>query len=313
MSTRLLRSLPLVSAFLLAASMLPAQTLTIYYTASLRGNLDGCTCERNKVAGLVKRAAYLRALPRSDASLRLDAGDILDATRDPDLSREILAVYRELGYAAVGVGETELSEGARALLAYSRRFPFLAHNLSIRAPSGRWVPLSSKPLLLKRAGVRIAILAVTDPETLRENRELKEGNIRLEDPDQTVRRLAGESRRKGVRLVIVLFHGPDAQVRRLAEQNPDIDLVLFGHQGWIVPPEKAGRALIASPGENGNRIGVLSLRLVASSVEGFEHRMVVFDYAKDPDDPSVRLRVTAYRKKLQARLRAEDKARSQER
>jgi 2',3'-cyclic-nucleotide 2'-phosphodiesterase (5'-nucleotidase family) len=303
MSTRWFRSLPAVAAFLLAASILPAQTLTIYYTASLRGNLDGCSCERNKVAGLVKRAAYLRALPRSEASLLLDAGDILDATRDPDLSREILAVYRELGYAAVGVGETELSEGAHALLAYSRWFPFLAHNLSIRAPSGRWAQLSTKPLLLRRAGVRIAILAVTDPETIRENLELKEGNIRCEDPDQIVRRLAGESRRQGARLIIVLFHGPDAQARRLAEQNPDVDLVLFGHQGWIVPAEKAGRSLIASPGENGNRIGVLTLRLGTSGVEGFEHRLVAFDYAKDPDDPSVRLRVTAYRKKLQTRLK----------
>jgi 2',3'-cyclic-nucleotide 2'-phosphodiesterase (5'-nucleotidase family) len=309
MSTRSLRSLPLSLAFLLASSMLPAQTLTIYYTASLRGNLDGCTCERNKVAGLVKRAAYLRALPRGGASLRLDAGDILDATTDPDLSREILAVYRELGYAAVGVGETELSEGAQALLAYSHRFPFLAHNLSIRASSGHWVPLSAKPLLLTRAGVRIAILAVIDPQVLADHKELTEGRIRLDEPGQTVTRLAGESRRQGARLVIVLFHGPNAEARRLAEQNPAVDVMLFGHQGWIVPPEKAGRALIASPGENGNRMGVLTLHLGYSGVESFEHRLVAFDYAKDPDDPSVRLRVTAYRKKLQARLRAEDEAR----
>ena len=308
MSTRLRRSLPLASAFLLAASILPAQILTIYYTASLRGNLDGCACERNRVAGLVKRAAFLRALPRSGADLRLDAGDILEATGDPDLSREILGVYRELGYAAVGVGETELSEGAQALLAYSRHFPLLGHNLSIRTPSGRWQPLSAKPLLLTRAGVRIAILAVIDPRMLADHKGLKEGGIRLDEPGQTVTRLALESRRQGARLVIVLFHGPDAEARRLAEQNPAVDLVLFGHQGWIVPPEKSGRALIASPGENGNRLGVLTLRLGSSGVESFEHRLVAFDYAKDPDDPSVRLRITAYRKKLQARLRPQDEA-----
>jgi 2',3'-cyclic-nucleotide 2'-phosphodiesterase (5'-nucleotidase family) len=306
MGIRSLRSLPLVSAFLLAAAMLPAQILTIYYTASLRGNLDGCTCEHNRVAGLVKRAAFLRALPPSSADLRLDAGDILEATGDPDLSREILAVYRELGYAAVGVGETELSEGAPALLAYSRRFPFLGHNLSIRAPSGRLLPLSSKPLLLTRAGVRIAILAVIDPLILADHKALKEDGIRLDEPSQTVTRLAGESRRQGARLVIVLFHGPDAEARRLAEQNPAVDLVLFGHQGWIVPPEKSGRVLIASPGENGNRLGVLTLHLGPFGVESFEHRLVAFDYAKDPDDPSVRLRITAYRKKLEARLRPQD-------
>jgi 2',3'-cyclic-nucleotide 2'-phosphodiesterase (5'-nucleotidase family) len=105
--------------------------------------------------------------------------------------------------------------------------------------------------------------------------------------------------------VIVLFHGGDGAARRLAEANPEVDLVLFGHAGWIVPPEKAGRALVASPGENGNRIGVLTLRLGPAGIAGFEHRLLAFAYDKDPDDPSVRERVRAYRKKLQKRLRSE--------
>jgi 2',3'-cyclic-nucleotide 2'-phosphodiesterase (5'-nucleotidase family) len=302
MKIRILRVLLLGAAALLSASLLPAQSLTIYFTASLRGNLDGCNCERNRVAGLVKRAAFQRTVPKD--ALVLDAGDILDATRDPDLTREILAVYKELGYAAVGVGETELSEGTEALAANARRFPFLSHNLQIRTKGG-WEPLSAKPLLLTRAGVRIAVLGVTESKALESHPELKEGNLRLEDPVRTVARLAEEARKQGARLVIVLFHGEDAAARRLAEASPQVDLVLFGHAGWLVPPEKAGRALVASPGENGNRIWVLTLRLGASGVESFEKHLVVFAYDKDPDDPSVRERVRAYRKKLQERLRNE--------
>jgi 2',3'-cyclic-nucleotide 2'-phosphodiesterase (5'-nucleotidase family) len=297
----------LAAAFLMTAALLSAQTsqtITVYYTASLRGNLDGCSCERYPVAGLVKRAAFQRGAPRD--ALVLDVGDILDAGGDPDSSREILAVYRELGYAAVAVGETELSEGLEALTAYSRRFPFLAHNLLLRSSSGRWTPLSAEPLLLTRAGVRIAILGVTDPETLQDKREVKEGRLRLDDPARTVQRLTAESRKRGARLVIVLFHGRDEKARRLAEQNPEVDLVLFGHQGWIVPPEKAGQALLASPGENGNRVGVLTLRLGAHGVSGFEQRFLAFDYSRDPDDPAVRERVRAYRKKLEARLHGGD-------
>jgi 2',3'-cyclic-nucleotide 2'-phosphodiesterase (5'-nucleotidase family) len=303
MRTRIPRALLLIAAALLSASLLPAQSLTIYYTASLRGNLDGCNCERNRVAGLVKRAAFQRTVPKD--ALVLDAGDILDATRDPDLTREILAVYRELGYAAVGVGETELSEGVEALAANARRFPFLAHNLSIRSPAGRWAPLSPKPLMLSRAGLRIGILGVTEPKMFESQKELKDGKLRLDDPVQTVASLAAECRKQGARLVIVLFHGEDAAARRLAAANPQVDLVLFGHAGWLVPPEKAGRALVASPGENGNRIGVLTLRLGTAGIAGFEHRMLAFAYDKDPDDPSVRERVRAYRKKLQERLRSE--------
>ncbi len=303
MRTRILRVLLFSAAALLSASLLPAQTLTIYYTASLRGNLDGCACERNRVAGLVKRAAFQRTVPKD--ALVLDTGDILDATKDPDLTREILAVYKELGYAAVGVGETELSEGAPALAANARRFPFLGHNLQVR-PKAAWEPLSAKPLLLTRAGVRIAVLGVTEPKTLEGHKELKEGNLRLEDPLQTVARLAEESRRQGARLVIVLFHGEDAAARRLAEASPQVDLVLFGHAGWLVPPEKAGRALVSLP--RGVRQPHRRAHPAAGprrASTGFEHRMLAFSYEKDPDDPSVRERVRAYRKKLQERLRNE--------
>jgi 2',3'-cyclic-nucleotide 2'-phosphodiesterase (5'-nucleotidase family) len=303
MRNRTLRALLLGAAALLCSFTLPAQSLTIYYTSSLRGNLDGCSCERNRVAGLVKRAVYQRTVPRD--ALVLDAGDILDATRDPDLTREILAVYRELGYAAVGVGETELSEGVQALAANARRFPFLAHNLLVRSPAGSWAPLSVKPLMLTRAGVRIGILGISEPKVFEGQKDFKEGNLRFDDPVQTAARLAAEARELGARLVIVLFHGADDTARRLAVAVPQADLVLFGHAGWLVPPEKAGHALVASPGEFGNRIGVLTLRLSPNAISGFEHRLLAFDYAKDPDDPSVRERVRAYRKKLQERLRSE--------
>jgi 2',3'-cyclic-nucleotide 2'-phosphodiesterase (5'-nucleotidase family) len=270
----------------------PAQSLTIYYTASLRGNLDGCSCEHSPAAGLVKRAVFQRAVDR--ASLVLDAGDILEAVADPDLAREILAVYRELGYAAVGVGETELAAGPDALARYARRFPFLAHNLSIRG-----APLSAKPLLVQRAGTLIGIIGVTDPDLTAATTKW----ISTEEPAGAVHRLAARCRREGARLVIVLYHGPDEKARALAERSPEVDLILFGHQGWIVPPQKAGSVLIASPGELGNRVGVLTLRLGPAGIEGFEHRQFVFSYEKDPDDPSVRKRVRAYRVKLQARLR----------
>ncbi len=305
MRTRTLRALLAAAAALLSAPPLPAQSssLTIYFTASLRGSLDGCSCERNRVAGLVKRAAFQRSVSRD--ALVLDAGDILDATRDPDLTREILDVYHELGYAAVGVGETELSEGAQALVASARRFPFLAHNLSVRSPSGRWAPLSDKPLMVTRAGVRIGIVGISEPKAFEGQPDLKEGNLRFDDPVQTAARLAEQSRKQGAGLVIVLYHGSDDAARRLAEAVPQADLVLFGHAGWLVPPAKVGRALVASPGENGNRLWVLTLTVGPSGVTGFEHRLVAFDYAKDPDDPAVRERVRAYRKKLQERLRSE--------
>jgi 2',3'-cyclic-nucleotide 2'-phosphodiesterase (5'-nucleotidase family) len=151
--------------------------------------------------------------------------------------------------------------------------------------------------------VRAGILGITDPDLAS---AAAGSRVLVEEPAATVRRLAAQCRRQGARLLIVLFHGPDAKARELARQSPEVDLILFGHQGWIVPPEKVGGALIASPGELGNRIGVLTLQLGPDGVTVVEHRLHAFSYAKDPDDPAVRQRVRAYRKKLQERLRRED-------
>ena len=108
--------------FLLSATLcgVPADaetTLTIYYTASLNGNLDGCTCEMNPVAGLVKRAAYLRNLDASSPTVILDAGDIFDEY--PDLEPQ--DVEQSLRYAAWTVDDTiyvptdyDFSKGERA-------------------------------------------------------------------------------------------------------------------------------------------------------------------------------------------------------
>ena len=93
-------------------------TITIYYTASLNGNVDGCRCKMNPVAGLVKRAAFLRSLETSGPSLILDAGDIFDEYPDPDLAAHILQVYAELGYDAIAVGDQEFTNGAAGLLEY---------------------------------------------------------------------------------------------------------------------------------------------------------------------------------------------------
>jgi 2',3'-cyclic-nucleotide 2'-phosphodiesterase (5'-nucleotidase family) len=289
----------------------PAQSLTIYYTASLRGNLDGCDCEHNRVAGLVKRAAYLRAQPAGGVALRLDTGDILDSERDPDLAREILEVYRELAYDAVAVGELELGNGLQALRGYLRRYPLLAHNLEAGRSESHLALLTQEPLLLTRGGIRVGLIGLAEAESFQGRREVVQGTVRVQDPILTAQRMLEAFRRRGADLVIVLYHGSEAGARRLATECPGLDLILFGHQNRLIVPEKVGTALIASPGENGNRLGVLDLRLGPQGIAGFEHRLVAFNFARDPDDPGVRRRVTAYRKLLQARLRAEDAERAQ--
>jgi len=99
-STKMLPSLRVLTILILLISPLVSacgDTLAIYYSASLNGNLDGCNCDMNPVAGLVKRAAFLRSHERPKPSLLVDAGDILDELPDKELARHIFEVYQELG------------------------------------------------------------------------------------------------------------------------------------------------------------------------------------------------------------------------
>ena len=62
----------------LAPSPARGSRVDIYYTASLDGHLDGCTCFGYPTAGLVKTGRFLRARDRA-SSLFLDAGDLYEA------------------------------------------------------------------------------------------------------------------------------------------------------------------------------------------------------------------------------------------
>ena len=81
--------------------------LTILYSSSLNGNLDGCDCKGHSRAGLVKRAAWLRALEHPEQTLLVDAGDLLEPYPDKELAEAIFDTYLELGYAAIAVGDQE--------------------------------------------------------------------------------------------------------------------------------------------------------------------------------------------------------------
>ncbi len=283
----------LLALLLLAAAPAGAQPvtpLTVYYSASL----DGCSCERTPAGGLVKRAAYLREQPRS-GSLLLDAGDILGEHPDPTLARDILEVYRELGYQAVAAGEQELAAGVDALRGYMERFPLLAHNL----PALSSTP--APPLIVAAGGLRVGILALLDPAVLAGRPESRA--LRVDPPEAAARPLLRACRELGVDLTVLLYHGPERGLLELIRACPDLDLVIFGHEGRLVPPRRIGSTVVASPGAAGNHLGILRLTVGAEGIAGFHNQFRFFSYRDDPDDTAVRARIREYREALGGRPR----------
>jgi 2',3'-cyclic-nucleotide 2'-phosphodiesterase (5'-nucleotidase family) len=300
----LIKLLLLLSAWFCPFSAVAETTLTIYYTASLNGNLDGCNCDMNPAAGLVKRAAFLRNLQPPGPALILEAGDIFDEYPDPDLERHILEVYEELGYDAVALGDQELAAGRQSLLLYEEEFPLLCHNLFIRKDGSTGTAsegdlFTPAPVVIGRRGLRIGILSLIDPAVVPRS---SASRFRIAAPIAVAETMLRLCDRLDLDLTVVLYHGSFQSAVKLANTCPGIDVVIFAHEQQLVAPRMIGTTVITSPGEEGNRLGILTLHLGPGGIKSFQSEFRFFSYVKDPDDPSVRSRIDSYRKKLRSYL-----------
>lgn len=278
-----------------------AESLTVLYSSSLNGNLDGCDCQSQPRAGLVKRAAWLRAFPDRSEALLVDAGDALDAQKDPDLSEAVLASYRELGYDAVAVGDQELSDGVEALASYCKRFPLVSHNLSL-CFEDRCLYVSLEPLLLRKSGARVGLVALLDPEVFRLYPQELKNRIKLGSPGRCAEVSAKSLKEQDVRWIVLLYHGPMREAEKIARRVPGIDLIVVGHEQRLVAPHKIRETVIVSPGEEGNRLGILNLSRDRRGRLRFQHEFRLFRFQQDPDDPEVRKLIEGYRSKLRRKI-----------
>lgn len=108
--------------------------------------------------------------------------------------------------------------------------------------------------------------------------------------------------RSAVDLTVLLCHGPFGSAAELVQTCPGIDVVFFAHEQQLAPPGKIGSAVFASPGKDGDHLGILTVHLGSRGIEKIESEFRFFSYTKDPDDPVVRRRIDTYRQKLRARL-----------
>ena len=109
-------------------------------------------------------------------------------------------------------------------------------------------------------------------------------------------------RQEALDLTVLLYHGPLRCALAVVKACPGVDVAIFAHEGLLLPPQRIGGTILASPGEESNRLGILTLHLDSGGSERFEGKFRFFSYEKDPDDLSVRKRIVSYRQELRSRL-----------
>lgn len=302
-----MRAFPTVLVLALAAASLSARgdgerTLTILYSSSLNGNLDGCDCKGHPRAGLVKRAAWLRSLDEPEQILLVDGGDLLDPYPDPALAGAILEAYLELGYTAIALGDQEFANGLETLLEYRERYPLMTHNLSICTDENRCIFFSTTAQIVERAGMRIGLFALIDPQVFTLSPAELKNKLKIQDPRTAARNQLLYLTEQGVEITAALYHGPYQEAADLAQNVAGIDVLILAHEQRLIEPRRIGDTILTSPGEDGNRLGILTLKVDAAGNLDYSNRFRLFSWEDDPDDPAVRRRIDEYKHTMRERL-----------
>jgi 2',3'-cyclic-nucleotide 2'-phosphodiesterase (5'-nucleotidase family) len=279
-----------------------SEPLVVYYTSSLNGNLDGCDCTSNPKAGLVKRAAYLRERDRQ-SSILLEIGDIFDPRGDEPGSDHILQIYKELDYDAIVVGDQEFANGVENVLLYKEDFPLRSNNISVCPDDTACYFISLGPLILERGDWRVGIVSVTDPNVFYFAPDSLKEKLKIEDPAETARMMLEGMAEEDLDIKILIVHGRMGNVEEIAAASPGYDVIIAGHDQMLVKPKRVGDAVIVSPGEEGNRLGMLTIKKRRTRRLNISNSFHLFDYEKDPDDPDVRERIEAYKDSLRNKLK----------
>ena len=255
-----------------------ADRVEVYYTASLNGNLLGCDCRGYPEAGLDKRAWYLDQNPLPANALLVDAGNILETGRDPVLTAYILKTYEELGYQAVAVGTNELADGPESLVDRVKAGSFISHNI-VSGPEG--TALTAEPLIINtETGIKVAVISLVDPDWFNPWLVRFNGSLRVDDPTVVLAAQLEMAVGTGADAIVLLAHGSEEWIRSLISEFDDtgITAVILAGEEKLLEEKLPGGIPLVSPGDEGNRLGILELKLHGSGRSTWKNEIIEFHY-----------------------------------
>ncbi len=264
--------------------------LLVIYSSSDYGEISPCGC-RVPTGGLAHRAGVIDKLKASGVPfIILSAGDIFtyQGYKSKLFATAILKAMNYMGYDAICLGDEDFRLG-RCLKDVLRQahFKIILTNLYVRSFKGikNIVPY----LIIRRAGIRIAIVSLIDPSLL--NGELIEKffpHIVCYKPRVRLRAIIDKI--KGhVDFIILLSHMGLRQTEKLVSEIKGIDMAIVGHfPNTCSNVIKEDGCLIVQTGRAGRQLSVIrlcfnnKLRLIS-----FKNRLIVLNNFV-PTDPKIK-------------------------
>jgi 2',3'-cyclic-nucleotide 2'-phosphodiesterase / 3'-nucleotidase len=254
----------------------PNVTITLLSTTDIHGHIEPWDYYDDKPAnlGLAKIATLVKqARAEAPDSLLLDCGDTIQGTplayyfakKDTSLPNPTIAAFNAMHYDAMAVGNHEFNFGEDLMWKAKREsdFPWLAANVKQTYTEG--VP-HFRPYIIKTVkGVRIGIVGFVTPGIPRWEIPEHYKGYEFESITEAAKSVIPEVRRQVDLLVVIMHSGLDrdpesGEVRpdqvdnenaasELAEEEPGIDVIFYGHTHREMP-EKVINGVLLSQARN---------------------------------------------------------------
>ncbi|MBI1801112.1 MAG: bifunctional metallophosphatase/5'-nucleotidase [Chloroflexi bacterium] len=194
----------------------------------------------------------------------LDAGDLWRGTFMSNQTKGELvsAALNIAGYDAVAPGNHDFDDGQEVLQARvnQAKFPWLAANL-IETATGQ-PPLGMKAYLIKTvAGIRFGIIGLTNPGTPIISKPSSVKGLQFLGAAEGVRRVYAEVKRQSD-VIVVLSHVGIEGDEQLAQEVPDIDVIIGGHSHTELQNARLiNNTVITQAGSHAKFLGKLDLTI----------------------------------------------------
>ncbi|MBC2593941.1 hypothetical protein H5P28_06665 [Ruficoccus amylovorans] len=271
--------------------------LRLFFTCDTSGMLTPCNCFSGQLGGLT-RLSTMYMLTDADHSLKVDIGDALRGPQDYNLIeyRYILEAYAQMDYSAANLGarEAALSREDLALLASSSPVPLLSANV-LDADTRR--PLAAPYLVVERAGLRIGLVGVVDPQSLPDGPG--EG-VLVEPMELALSRVVGPLAAETDMLVLLAF-ADENKLSALANQFFEADVILGGDVSQSAQKLlRANQSLISYVTNQSRALGILDVSVEPGGhVSNTAHEIVLLE-PNVPQAKSVLELVKTFRAEVRA-------------
>ncbi|TWT57477.1 Perchlorate reductase subunit gamma precursor [Thalassoglobus neptunius] len=279
------------------------------------GYLEPCGCSERQSGGFARRADLIRQIEdeRSWPVTAFDVGGILDLDRItyPQSKIKFLRMldgFNRMGYQGLALGREELLLGPAAIfeahtqLTSNEDFdvPFMASNVTFYGTKDLGTPISSRIVEVgnKRIGV-IAIVGETTRKKLDETGVTRDENeLKIDAVDESLRAALDGLKEEQPNLIILLSHSEIDESIRIAEQFPEIPIIVTagGAEDPRLEPTMVGETMVVEVGRKGKNVAVVALM----GDGNLKHEIVELDMDRFDLDPRMTELMRDYQNDLEA-------------